>query len=377
MAQLQTFINLLEQEVANHSIYVWGAQGESGSQITESWIRRCETSTKYANKAIAYWRKQVIAGYGSRLKAFDCSGLGIWALQKCGLISYDTDADGLKNKCRLISKNQLRSGCFVFRCYPSGRAYHVGYVVDNELNVIESMGRDDGVVKRNINASSSTYWNKFGEPPWFDDELGVISGASNTGAYIAANADSIATINSKANKYIITLNRSIKYPRYDSISKLGVIGVLIEAGQYFSPNHVVNAGYVNPNLDIQANWASNNDLPFGLYTTCRARTRIEAQQELKYLSDLIRLYPPLLGVWISLSLSSTISVNDKILDVYKDTLEELGLKGRIGLYTTASSLSKITWSTHMNNWYLWVIDHVSSQSDISGTYMPEFFKLGS
>ena len=62
MAQLQTFINLLEQEVANHSIYVWGAQGQTGSQITESWIRSRETSAKNANRAINFWRKQVAAG---------------------------------------------------------------------------------------------------------------------------------------------------------------------------------------------------------------------------------------------------------------------------------------------------------------------------
>lgn len=381
MAQLQTFINLLEQEVANHSIYVWGAQGQTGSQITESWIRSRETSAKNANRAINFWRKQVAAGYGSKLKAFDCSGLGVWALQKCGLINYDTNANGLKNKCRAITKNQLRSGCFVFRCYSSGKAYHVGYVVDNNLNVIESMGRDRGVVKRPINASSSSYWNRFGEPPWFSSELGTVIGPTDVdysggGDYIAAIGDVIASIDSIANKYIITLDRSIKYPDFEKISKLGIIGVMIEAGQYFTPGHSEYAKFVNPNLDIQANWASNNNLPFALYTVCRAKNRIEAQKELKCFCDVIRLYPPVLGAWVSLAMTSTVSINDQILDVYKETLESIGLKNRIGLYTRPSSLSSITWSRHMNDWYLWTIDHVRDPGRLTGTYMPEFFQLG-
>ena len=63
-----------------------------------------------------------------------------------------------------------KKGCFVFRKNIKGRAYHIGYVVDDELNVVESKGRDDGVVKRPINASIG-YWNAFGIPSFFAEEI--------------------------------------------------------------------------------------------------------------------------------------------------------------------------------------------------------------
>jgi|GEM_PF-4383782 len=44
----------LEEQVANHSIYVWGAQGQQGAAITEEWIRARETSAFNASRAIFY-----------------------------------------------------------------------------------------------------------------------------------------------------------------------------------------------------------------------------------------------------------------------------------------------------------------------------------
>lgn len=75
---LKAFIDYLHEQVSNHSIYVWGAQGEDSSTITEKWIRKRENSTANADRAIRFWRKQCEAGYKDRLRAFDCSGLGVW-----------------------------------------------------------------------------------------------------------------------------------------------------------------------------------------------------------------------------------------------------------------------------------------------------------
>ena len=62
----------------------------------------------------------------------------------------------------------------MFRIYTDGankgRAYHVGIVVDAKRNVIEAKGRDDGVVKRDIDAQTG-YWNYFGRPECFKDEI--------------------------------------------------------------------------------------------------------------------------------------------------------------------------------------------------------------
>ena len=77
--KLNEFISYLQEQVNNHSIYVWGAQGQTG--ITEDWIRKKETSKANGDRAVAYWKKQVNAGYGKTLRAFDCSGLGMYFLQ--------------------------------------------------------------------------------------------------------------------------------------------------------------------------------------------------------------------------------------------------------------------------------------------------------
>lgn len=171
---LNSFIELLEQEVKNHSIYVWGRQGQTAKVITADWIRKYETSALNAKRAIAFWQAQVKAGYGEVLKAFDCSGLGIYCLQALGIINGDMSANGLKGKCTILSKSELKKGDWVFKTYKTGskkgQAYHIGYVVDDALNIIEAEGRDLGVIKRPLSKGG---WNTFGRPIYFKDEIDV------------------------------------------------------------------------------------------------------------------------------------------------------------------------------------------------------------
>ncbi|MCE5235835.1 MAG: peptidoglycan-binding protein [Clostridiaceae bacterium] len=163
---LNKFISYLEEQVRNHGIYVWGGQGEQGAQVNEAWIRKRENSTANAARAIAFWRKQVLAGYGDVLRAFDCSGLAVYFLLKEGLLSSDTTADGLLRKCTRISQDELRRGDFVFKVDSKGKAYHIGYIVDDALNVIEAQGRDSGV-----NKSPLKGWNAYGRSPFFSAVL--------------------------------------------------------------------------------------------------------------------------------------------------------------------------------------------------------------
>lgn len=167
---LQAAINYAENAVKNHGIYVWGAQGQKEPRINEAWIKKKETSITNANRAINFWKKQRNAGYGSVLEADDCSGLICQCLLAAGSVTTDFDdtANGLLNQCTSISRSELKKGCFVGR--RSGtNTYHIGLVVDDNGAVIEAMGRDNGIVKRNINASGSSYWNRYGRPDrWFD-----------------------------------------------------------------------------------------------------------------------------------------------------------------------------------------------------------------
>jgi len=169
---LKAFVAYLIEQVINHGIYVWGAQGEKSPTITEAWIRKMENSTTNADRSIAYWKKQCAAGYGDKLRAFDCSGLGVCFLLENKLISGDMTADGLMKKCKAIKKDELRVGDFVFKTNGSGKATHIGYVVDNELNVVEARGRDAGVVKAPLSVAG---WNAYGRPPfWTDAEVAEV-----------------------------------------------------------------------------------------------------------------------------------------------------------------------------------------------------------
>ena len=158
----------------NGSIYVWGAQGQTGPAITEEWIHRCEVTEGGAKRAVALWKKRIAQGKGDVLRAFDCSGLVMYYLQDLkGIYSQDMSSNTLKAKCQIISANELRPGDFVFRTYQSGnkkgRAYHIGVVVDNDRNVIEAKGRDDGVVKRGFDAELNR-WDTCGRLEIFETE---------------------------------------------------------------------------------------------------------------------------------------------------------------------------------------------------------------
>lgn len=156
--EIGRFIDYLKSEVANGSIYVWGAQGEK--DITEAWIRKKETTTTNANRAIAFWKHQISLGFGDTLHAFDCSGLLMYYLIREGLYKSDLSSRGLYAKSEKINREDLVPGDLVFR-HNGVAIHHVGVFIGGGI-VIEAKGRDDGVVMRSINASGSTYWNRYG-----------------------------------------------------------------------------------------------------------------------------------------------------------------------------------------------------------------------
>lgn len=158
--QATEFTEYLKEQVRNHSIYVWGAQGQKKPTITKEWIRKREKTKRNADRAIAHWEKEVRAGYGDVLRAFDCSGLGTYFFLKNGLIDHDVNAEGLRKLCKRVEKSALREGDMAFRMQ-NGRAVHVGYVIGGD-RLIEAKGRDDGVVESRISG-----FDRFGRPPFY------------------------------------------------------------------------------------------------------------------------------------------------------------------------------------------------------------------
>ncbi len=159
-AAARKMCEFVDSQVRNGSIYVLGSQGQTGSQITESWIKYREhhVASNY-NRAIALWKKRLAAGY-KNLHAYDCSGLIMKWLIDNGYARSDKTANGLYfDLCSAISRSALQAGDLVFRKYSSkNRMYHVGiYMGDG--TVVHSKGRSDGVVREAI---TKTSWNRYG-----------------------------------------------------------------------------------------------------------------------------------------------------------------------------------------------------------------------
>ena len=187
---LDDFIKYLLEQVANHSIYVWGAQGQKSPVVCEAWIRRREQDTggtvingkyrTYADIAVEFWKKQVAEGYGNVLRAFDCSGLVVFWLLNHKLIKHDMTANGLYGLCK--PTNDLRAGYWVFRL-SSGRATHIGVLVDDHT-VVEARGRAYGVVHREYDQK---YWHAIGIPNVFEfggDKYVRVLGKKTRSVYI-------------------------------------------------------------------------------------------------------------------------------------------------------------------------------------------------
>lgn len=155
---VEDFIAYLKAQLGH--IYVWGAQGEIVT--SEKWIERMETSPYNAGRAIALYRERKQAGLDP-IRAYDCSGLIMRYLMEHGLFRYDMSSRGIYGKCDVLGRGELRPGDLVFR-HNGVNIYHVGVFTGDNL-VVESKGRDDGVVIRDLDASGFRYWNRYGRLP--------------------------------------------------------------------------------------------------------------------------------------------------------------------------------------------------------------------
>ena len=164
MSRRTDFISWLKSHVGD--MYVWGADGEmiTGMDSPEQWIHKKETSVANANRAIDFMK----AAAKNPLYAFDCSGLIVAFLMERGYIESDMSSRGLYSACEKIDRSDLEPGDLVFR-HNGQRIHHVGVYVGDGM-VIESKGRDDGVVMRLIDASGKSYWNRYGRLAVITDE---------------------------------------------------------------------------------------------------------------------------------------------------------------------------------------------------------------
>lgn len=180
----------------------------------------------------------------------------------------------------------------------------------------------------------------------------------------------------KLHPYFVTFTRQAT-DRFDlqSFVDAGVSGGVIEAGNLYTSDHKINENYRNPNAYKVADKLISASIPIGWWTYARAQTLGQAKEEIYQLSFIVRKYPPSLGVWLKLELTKSISLNDKLLNEYKDQLIRLGLINKIGIYVDYVGLKSITWSKHKDDWRLWIIDPVVSVSQLDTLLDSTFFDM--
>lgn len=154
---LERFISYLYAQLGH--IYVWGGDGE---KMSPALIERMETSSRNIARALTLYERRVSEGK-SPILGYDCSGLISRFLEDGGYAAHKRSSRHLYDMCSKIERDALKGGDLVFR-HNGIRIYHVGVYVGGG-RVIESKGRDDGVVERDINASGSSYWNRYGRLP--------------------------------------------------------------------------------------------------------------------------------------------------------------------------------------------------------------------
>lgn len=155
---IQEFWDAAQEEVDNHSIYVWGGSGELCCEVSESWIRRKE-SGRMPDAAVKEWEEVMDSDFADVARCFDCSGYVSWCLKKIGLLENRTDCDGLFARCTEVYTPT--NGTLLFRQNPAdpNDETHVGIYFDGLQ--YEARGRAVGVVAMEYNPN---YWQKLG---WF------------------------------------------------------------------------------------------------------------------------------------------------------------------------------------------------------------------
>ena len=184
-ADLDEFIRYLHSQIGMP--YVWGGQHTS---LTPSnyiaVIDRMESDPNNADTVKRYCRRKFAEGY-TQLWGYDCSGLGMYFWFYLKSLISDTNADGMMRRTTL-STDPPKRGWWLYNTDSTGRAYHVGYMVD-DMHIIQAYGRKVGVIKNEFVARE---WSCWGIPNIF--EGGVVPGPTGSGTPGGADTDKTGSL---------------------------------------------------------------------------------------------------------------------------------------------------------------------------------------
>lgn len=242
----------------------------------------------------------------------------------------------------------------------AGLNTNVGYI-DTFSQIINSFNSPDG-----LHYDANTY-----KKIYQIIKTNVGSSFSSTGVQqVQLNIDY-----EKFNPYVMIIDRGSSGINYKTMKKNKFVAAIVEAGYLYSSYNNTSKLYQfeNPRVDDQCKNLKKYKIPFGMFFYGRAHTTAMAKSEIYEFSFPLRRLNPQLGVWIQLDLGSNVKLNDQILTEYYNQLVRLGFKSRMGIICSRSMLKKITWKDWQEKFFLCLIDHVKSTSEIEKLMDPEFF----
>ncbi len=183
MNKREKFLEAARSQVGK-GIYVWGAKGQDLLAMSnpEAWIKRKETTSANAKKAITLFAKRKREGVNP-IRAFDCSGLVYWANKEADIGYPILNSRAFYRECDPVE--QLEAGDLVFH-HNGIKIVHVG-IYNGDGYVLESMGHNDGVVltKRN---NWEAYWNRRGRLKKLKEYYATLGDVNLDGKVTAADA---------------------------------------------------------------------------------------------------------------------------------------------------------------------------------------------
>lgn len=191
MATRKQFCDEMQRVYDTHGMYIGTGNGELTEDLRIGEVKQKEINYGYdkvtTNRNIArdfrFLADCYEKGYDmSESRAGDCSGEIVGAMRRLGIISKTTDYNcrSFQEAGEIVPLNELQPADLVFNkvmTYDSKKkkyvsnASHMGAYVGNGY-VIESKGRDAGVVKRKVSEGG---WLTGGRLDWFDDDIPVLT----------------------------------------------------------------------------------------------------------------------------------------------------------------------------------------------------------
>lgn len=174
MATRQEFCNKLLEYYLAHSAYIGGANGQTLFDLGIKGIVNCENGYEGRNHANDLYRdfsfiaKLCKEGCDlSKSRGGDCSGINVGAMRELGIIPTTADYRACEFQAAgtAVPLDDLQPADFVFD--KKKNAAHMGTYIGDGY-VIESKGRDVGVVKRKLSEGS---WVIGGRLDWFDGDV--------------------------------------------------------------------------------------------------------------------------------------------------------------------------------------------------------------